>query len=810
MNEINEINDKNLNCEQHELGRKPTCEASYSRSECERSELNEVKQIPKNLLVKQNYQVLLVKQNYQVLLVGSGGREHAICRKLAKSQCDLFYYGTHENPGMSQYAKLLDAGDLTDNSKITQLALDNKIDMVIIGPEKPLFNGLADKLLENNIPVIGPTQNLAVIETSKYFARNLMIENGLGHFCPKLLQVIYPGYDKVLINQILKTIMKSYKIVLKPDGIYGGKGVWVQDEHFSTKEEIIDYCHQLATFGQITIIEEKLVGEEFAIMSFTDGNTFKHMIPVKDYKRLKDGDCGPNTGSMGSVTGYNGRLWFLNENDIKICHLINEKIIALLKEKSNGQLYKGILYGSFMKTMNKEIKVIEFNARFGDPEVVNVLELLENDLLDIFTAINNGTLDQINLRFKKNASVFKYKIPPGYPDKGVKGDIVELKQLHDDMIYASITKNKNNKYLTLGSRTFGVVKTGKDISQVCCDVNKLLDEIEDTLFYRKDIGQSLSLSYRNSGVNIQEKEKALSEIKNKIESTYTDDVMSQFGDFAGIMKFGNDNLLVTSTDGVGTKSILVLEHFGYDKGFEMLGRDLVNLNVNDILVKGAEPMFFLDYFGCSKLDASHLKHFIRGVTEACKEIGCVLLKGETAQMPDIYQPNTFDLVGTVIGSCRNNDLINGKTMIQKGDLVVSLPSHGPHTNGFTLIRKILDRLKPYEDIDPIIINSLCAPHKCYYGDIITLRSLGVRIHGLCHITGGGLSENPPRVLPDGLTINYFNKQMPYIFEYLQDKGHLSDDEMRRTFNCGVGMMVIIPNEDILKIKGIDYLLIGRI
>lgn len=751
----------------------------------------------------------------KVLIIGSGGREHAICKKLSTSRCTLFYYGSHENPGMNQYAKLLDNGDLTDINKITQLALDNKIEMVIIGPEKPLFYGLTDKLLENNIQVIGPKQNLAMIETSKYFARQLMIENGLEHYCPKLLQVIYPGNDFDRINTILNTIMKSYKIVLKPDGIYGGKGVWVQDDHFSTKEHILNYCHQLATFGQTTIIEEKLVGEEFAIMSFSDGYTLRHMIPVRDYKRLRDGDLGPNTGSMGSITGYNGKLWFLNEQDIKTCHMINEKIIDLLKEKSGGQIYKGILYGSFMKTNNKEIKVIEFNARFGDPECVNVLELLENDLLDVFKAICNNTLHQINLRFKKDASVFKYKVPNGYPDKSMKGDLVHLKQTDDDMIYASIMKNKDNQYLTLGSRTFGVIKIGKDISQLCYHVNQTLDDIEDNLFYRKDIGSTISLCYKNSGVNIPEKEKALSEIQKDIESTYNHNVVSHFGDFAGIMKFGHNstgknNLLITSTDGVGTKSILVLEHFGYEKGFEMLGRDLVNLNVNDILVKGADPMFFLDYFGCGKLDANHLKYFIKGITDACKEVGCILLKGETAQMPDIYLPNTFDLVGTIVGSCWENDLIDGKTMIQEGDSVISLPSNGPHTNGFTLIRKIIDRLKTYDDIDPDILNHICAPHKCYYRDILQLRHLGVSIHGLCHITGGGLSENPKRILPDGLTINYLNCQMPYVFEYLQEKGHLSDEEMRQTFNCGIGMMVIIPSEDIARIKGIDYLLIGKI
>jgi phosphoribosylamine--glycine ligase/phosphoribosylaminoimidazole synthetase len=731
-----------------------------------------------------------------VLIIGSGGREHAICKKLSKSQCNLFYYGTHDNPKMSELASNIGIGYMQHVDDMIQSALKHNIDLVVVGPEVPLFFGLTDKLLKNNIAVIGPTKELAKIETSKHFARELMYNNGLGRYCPSILSVIEPGTSHDDIAVSIKTIMKSSKIVIKVDGICGGKGVVIQDDHFTSSEEAIDHCINFTNTDKV-IIEEKLFGEEFSIMSFCDGSTLKHMIPVKDYKRLYDNDRGPNTGSMGSITGYDGKLWFLNDNDINICHKINEKVAQLLGS------YSGILYGSFMKTNKKEIKVIEFNARLGDPESINILELLENDLLDIFCAIISKSLHKIDLRFNKSASVFKYKVPKSYPMYSSK-EIIKLNPC-DNMIYSSITKDKNGDYTTLGSRTLGVIVLSESLLDARSKANQTLSSIENTLFYRKDIGD-LALSYKESGVNTEEKSIAIQEIEKYATSTYNNQVISSFGDFAGIMTFG-DSALITSTDGVGTKSIMVLKHCGYEKGFEMLGHDLVNLNVNDILVKGANPLFFLDYFGCHKLNANHLKYFIKGITDACKNINCVLLKGETAQMPDIYYPETFDLVGTIVGHVNQTDIINGKVMIKEGDVVIGLPSTGPHTNGFSLIRKILDRVQTFEIVSDKIKNDLCMTHKCYYHDVKLLRE-SVTINGLCHITGGGLTENPPRILPEGLDIKYNDWELPDVFKYLQHKGQLDNNEMRRTFNCGIGMMVIIPKEDLNKVK--NYQCIGEI
>ena len=733
-----------------------------------------------------------------ILIIGSGGREYAVCKKLTQSNCTLFYYSKTENYDMSKIAKLLDLGETTNCNKICELAKQYNINIVFIGSESVLASGLSDELAKINIPCIGPTKELAKIETSKIFARQLMLDNNMAQYCPKILYTLECG--KVCDYTNIQKLIANYEIVVKPDGLHSGKGVKVQGDHFATHDQGIKHCYSILGNKENVIIEEKLVGEEFSLMSFCDGKTLKHMIPVKDYKRVFEDDKGPNCGSMGCVSNC---LWFLDDKDLKVCHTINEIVIQIL-QKMTGSLYKGIIYGSFMKTKNKEIKVIEFNARFGDPECINILHSLDTDLLDIFKAIVNGTLDQIDLKFRKKPTVFKYLVPNGYPNKPVKTEI-NIPKIDQNMIFANV-EYKDNKYYTLESRALGYVFSHDDINFAANYVNDVLSRCTGNLFYRKDIGLNMSLSYKKSGVDVAEKNKAVNEIEQLVRSTYTDEVLSKFGDFNGIIDV-NDNKIVTSTDGVGTKSIIVLEHYGYEVGLELLGSDLVNLNINDILVSGASPLFFLDYFGCGKLNKDHLKYFIKGIVKACRAHNCVLLKGETAIMPDIYQEGKYDLVGTVVGQIY--DEINSKENIKEGNIVLGLKSFGFQTNGFTLIRKILERLKDYCDIDSDVMDSICAPHKSFSNDILTLQRYDVQINGLCHITGGGLIENPPRVLPDNLQID-FDFTYPDIFKFIKEKGVLSDYEMMETFNCGYGFLVIVPENSDLDGINIQYDVIGKI
>lgn len=727
------------------------------------------------------------------LIVGNGGREHSILKKLFNEN-DEYYYTSNQNYnnyGMDKYATKLNSMSIfTDAKKL-------KIDMAIIGSEVYLKDDWTKYFNDIGIKCIGPTKNLAQIETSKSYARKLMSKFGLENYSPKY-KVFTANSNEYL--DFIKEL--DYNYVIKADGLHSGKGVRVSGNDLNSLEEVIEFCRGLN--GEKIVVEEKLYGKEFSLMTMTDGITSKHLPLVQDFKRAFNNNEGPNTGSMGSISYENYSLPFLDDNDIIVCHKINESIIRYLYEET-GEYYRGVLYGSYMKTENG-IKVIEFNARFGDPECINVLSILETSLSSIFDAIVNQSLDKIDITYKKMATCCRYFAPIGYPTKPIKNHeiYIDNKINQNNIIYANMSykiENDETYYYELGSRTLAIIGMGDCLEDATKEVVRNSQYISGPLYSRTDIGNKLSMSkYEDAGVSINEGNKVVKEIQKYIEATFNDNVISKFGDFAGLYQINDEQVLVSSTDGVGTKSILVLEEYGYEEGYKMLGNDLVNHCVNDILVKGARPLFFLDYYASSKIKSEYVKYFVQGLSEACQRVGCVLIGGETAEMPDVYQEGMCDIAGTIVGVIEKNKIIDGFTQIKEGNLIIGLPSSGPHTNGYSLIRKLVDNTTPKH-----IIDKLCASHKCYYHDIMEMYNNGIKITGLCHLTGGGWIDNPKRILPDGLVMDLEEIEMTECFKYLKEKGNIDNNEMRRTFNCGIGMLVFIEND------GKEYVdIVGRV
>lgn len=300
-------------------------------------------------------------------------------------------------------------------------------------------------------------------------------------------------------------------------------------------------------------------------------------------------------------------------------------------------------------------------------------------------------------------------------------------------------------------------------------------------------------TYAAAGVNIDAGNTAVDLMKSAVQSTYTPAVLAGIGSFGGLfdaaaLKAMQSPVLVASTDGVGTKVKLATQY----GRFEGIGRDIVNHCINDILVQGAMPLFFLDYFATSKLAPQQVADVVSGIAAACREAGCALLGGETAEMPGVYADGAFDVAGTIIGVVERGELWPRKDEMRAGDVLIGLASSGPHTNGYSLIRKILDSSS---DVNAEWIDALLAPHRNYLS-LVNKAKAAAPIKGLAHLTGGGFIENIPRVLPAHLhaEIDYGAWQMPDVFKWLQQAGNIGDDEMHRVFNCGIGMVMVVTPE----------------
>ena len=304
-----------------------------------------------------------------------------------------------------------------------------------------------------------------------------------------------------------------------------------------------------------------------------------------------------------------------------------------------------------------------------------------------------------------------------------------------------------------------------------------------------------SLSYRDAGVDIDAGDQLVENIKPFAKRTMRPEVLGGLGGFGALVEIGKkyqNPVLVSGTDGVGTKLKLAFEWDIH----HTVGIDLVAMSVNDILVQGAEPLFFLDYFACGKLDVARATDVIKGIAEGCEQSGCALIGGETAEMPGMYPEGEYDLAGFAVGVVEKSKVINGRS-IRPGDVVLGLASNGAHSNGYSLIRKIIERSNPDLDAEfdggKTLRQAVIAPTRLYVKPILAALEK-FEIKGMAHITGGGLTENIPRVLPENCVaqIDAQSWPLPKLFQWLQQAGNVERQEMYRTFNCGIGMVVIVP------------------
>ena len=410
-----------------------------------------------------------------ILIIGSGGREHALCWKLADSIDDGYIYAIPGNPGMAESPDI----SIEDNAAIVEFAKGAKIDLVVVGPEVPLMNGLVDDLTAAGIRAFGPTAAAAQIEGSKSFAKNLMKKYGIPTARYEVFTAAEPA--RAYIRET------GAPIVIKADGLAAGKGVVVA----MTEREALDAIDRImedgsfGTAGNSVVIEEFMEGEEASLLAFTDGKVIRPMISAQDHKRAFDGDKGPNTGGMGTYAPAPVMTPEMTARAVE--EILKPTIEAMAKE---GRPYHGCLYAGLMIT-SEGPKVVEFNARFGDPETQVVLPLLDGNLAEIMCACCEGRLADVPIAWKDGAAVCVVLAAGGYPGQYEKGHEIHGIADAEDMgalVFHAGTAERKGKIVTNGGRVLGVVGRGADISSAVRTAYAAAEKISfEGMYYRKDI-----------------------------------------------------------------------------------------------------------------------------------------------------------------------------------------------------------------------------------------------------------------------------------------------------------------------------------
>ena len=422
----------------------------------------------------------------KVLVIGGGGREHAICWKLSKSPKVDELYCAPGNAGIAEVAKCVDIG-VMDFEKMADFAKKEAFDLIVVGPDDPLAGGIVDVLEEKGLRVFGPRKNAAILEGSKAFSKDLMKKYGIP-------TAAYETFDTP--EAALKYLETApVPIVLKADGLALGKGVLICNTREEAKEGVktLMLDKQFGHAGDRIVVEQFMTGREVSVLSFVDGKTIKIMTSAQDHKRAKDGDQGLNTGGMGT---FSPSPFYTPEVD-EFCkkHIYQATVDAM---KAEGREFKGIIFFGLMLTADGP-KVLEYNARFGDPETQVVLPRMKNDIVDVFEACVDGTLDQIDLQFEDNAAVCVVLASDGYPEHYEKGKkITGLENFKDKdgyyVFHAGSKFDAEGNVLTNGGRVLGVTATGKDLKEARANAYKATEWVNfENKYMRHDIGHAIDV-----------------------------------------------------------------------------------------------------------------------------------------------------------------------------------------------------------------------------------------------------------------------------------------------------------------------------
>ena len=763
------------------------------------------------------------------LLIGSGGREHALANKLATSPLLERLLVAPGNPGTATGHPLVSnvdihSCDVSDHEAVVSFCQTESVDLVVVGPEVPLVEGLADVLSGVGIACFGPSAAAAQLEGSKSFTREFARRHDI------------PGPETAVFSEVsgalawLDTV--DFDIVVKADGLAAGKGVVIPEGRAETEQAIREMLLEgsMGQAGRTVLLEERMTGEELSLFGISSATQTDPLggLTAQDHKRVGAGDTGPNTGGMGAFAPVPGF------DEACVADLVATFLDPVTRGMAaEGTPYIGVIYAGIMLTPGGP-RLVEYNCRFGDPEAQVLMPLISSDLLEVFwKAATDQIWDPVQIKTELSAATVVVAAE-GYPADPIKGVVIPDVDVPAgvQLIHAG-TSLEDEGLVSSGGRVLNVVAVGDDLSQALSASYGVVEQITgDGLFARPDIGwrhvmtdpgsteperenpdsvastsTGTASTYASAGVSLTAGAATTARIGASVKSTHDERVVSGLGSFGGVFDIAaltkmDEPLLVATTDGVGTKTLLAEQ---LDR-WEGCGADIVNHGVNDVLVQGAEPLFFLDTVASEKLDPEIVGRIVDGMAEACREAGCVLLGGETAEMPGVLVDGAVDIAGTLIGAVDRVKLLP-RSGIAAGHVLIGVGSSGLHTNGYSLARKVvadMDLNDPLPGGDGESIgDALLAVHRNYHPVLVDALDEEL-IDGLAHITGGGLIDNLPRILPPGVgaQIDTALWPTPPLFQFLIDEAGLGLTEAHQILNCGIGMIVVVGADDVAAVQAL--------
>uniref|UniRef100_A0A8C4UCX1 Trifunctional purine biosynthetic protein adenosine-3 n=1 Tax=Falco tinnunculus TaxID=100819 RepID=A0A8C4UCX1_FALTI len=706
----------------------------------------------------------------RVLVIGSGGREHALAWKLAQSPHVKHVFVAPGNAGTADNGKISNSAVLVSNHTIvTQFCKDHNIGLVLVGQEALLAAGIVDDLRAAGVRCFGPSAKAAQLASNTSFAKAFLDRHGI----PTARWKAFTNPQEAC-RFIISTDFPAR--VVRARGPAARKEVTIA----ASKEEAcraVQDIMQDRMFGDMVVIEELLQGEELSCLCFTDGVTVASMPPAQAHKRLLDGDQGPNTGGMGAYCPVPQVPEVLLEkiNDAILQHVVDSM-------RQEGTAYVGVLQTGLMLTKDG-VKILNFKCQFGDPQCQVILPLLKNDFYEVIQATIDGKLCSFMPAWSENSTaVCVVMASPGYPgdyDKGMEvTGLLQAKELGLQVFHAGTTL-KDGRVVTSGGRVLSITAVKEDLMKALGEANRGVAAIRfKGATYRKDIG--------HRGIRLLKQSLYVSKGTSR----------NRLGGFAGFFDLKasgyDDPILVSQTKGLGPK----LQIAQVCKRHDTIGQDLVAMCVNEILAQGAEPLFFLSYFACGKLDVEVTETIKEGIDEACRNAGCAFLGREVAEVTGMYSSGEYDLVGFVVGAVERGQMLLGLQRADEEDVLIGLASSGIHGCGFSVIRKILlmsslrySSPAPGSCGDKTLGDILLTPAKMYSPSLLPVLRSG-HVKTFAFIAEEGLLEGISRILVD-LTSHW---KIPEFFCWLYKEGNLSVEEMAQTFNCGIGAVLVVQKD----------------